>query len=126
MNWKYRCSYHEKCFKFLSRVGTIFKQSRQWLITDSSLLMFDSELTVRVRVWQCESFIHWFRHSFFPATISDWNSLQFVVIWHVEAETTDGFKLKYRSYHNIRPHNRGHQDSADIRLLAGRQSPSDY
>ena len=41
-----------------------------------------------------------FRHSFFPATISDWNSLPLGI---VEAETTDCFKSKYRSYQASEP-----------------------
>ena len=58
----------------------------------------------------CESF----RHSFFPATISDWNSLPFGI---VEAETTDGFKLKYRSHQASQP-----EASARYPL----QGPADY
>ena len=50
-------------------------------------------------VWaNCKSF----RHSFFPATISDWNSLP-VPFCIVEAETMDDFKLKYRSHQASQP-----------------------
>ena len=81
--------YYEQILFFLYKiVNTI-----ACIQTDSILAHAESQTNVNhifkfahVRA-NCESF----RHSLFLATISDWNSLMFGI---VEAETTDGFKLK--------------------------------